>query len=1147
MNSASRRGRRSAIRYGRWLTWLIGGLLIIVFASYVALPIGLSWYLPELAQRYGIQLAVQKVRVAPFESRLRLLGVRIGTPGGTTTEWSSLETRVDLEALFAGRVVLGEIRMSEARVHAAESSQGAGGADMPARSAAFADELDVGVFTIESVELAKLSDLLGRPVAVERLRLDSLADLFRPEGTAVRAELSIGEGSARVDGRISYGASGWILDASVGAERVPVDGFSALFDVDRRWRGTLEGSGPVRVVHSPATDAFSATTGGRWRVNGLEAELSDALTVRAQIDGDGSAFIVLLGDVVDTLSVDAALSLRGLEMEVANAFEVEAPNVTLRIDASQALSARVSVEGTSPEVRVRAASGAFDAKADKVKAQLALLVANGTGIEVERLESSALAAGLHDGGSIAVSRLELEGMFFDSASNVLSAAAATARRMDWQDFDASQGSGTATGVTVRGIERSEEGALRFAQASAETVDGGDPGPALRMNDVVLESAEVSPSGKLTLGGLRASDSSLSNRESTLVLERVSLDGIGAGGGVVSVMAGRADVVDHTAAAGRAMVGKQAEIAGAVVSGESWGATHIRFGHLDLATGEASYAFRELALADTAGEGWAGNAREVRLGGIERWFGGNRVAGSDLSANSVMWDEDAASARDIGVVSVTLDLMGRYRWQARGGRLNGVDAGVSGDARADAVSLDALAMTVAEESIIGISSFESGGLTFDGKNRLHASNATAGRARIRVRADVSVDATGLRADALEWNGESLNARRGAAPLMSVRAAPVRASLDAVEFGPVRLGARGLLHLDALSAASFRGGVATESHLQWTAGESKLAGYRVRGSGETTLDVMETREVEVIVVGDDARLRADRFAVQGARLESSGDLTLADVLVDGATLGRPNDNRLSADAVRGGHVVLRDAGLAIGSLDLSGLETAIGMNEKGEWDLPLLPLGSGDAGVPYSVRIDEASIADPDAVVHLVDRTTDPNFSATVNIASATLRGFRSSATGSPAHFSIESTAEAFSSARVEGTLIPTLTGTDLDLNVEVQGLALPAFSPYVRLHLGQDLAAGQADATLALAVRSADLDGVVDFRPSGVEFRDVASPANRSVVGSALLSIEERNGAIELKAPFRGSVDDPGFDLDRLLVQALANSALAAAEGLEKIE
>ena len=1149
MNSASRRGRRSALRYGRWLTWLIGGPLLIVFASYVALPIGLSWYLPDLAAQYGIQLAVQRIRVEPFESRLRLLGVRIGFAGGPTTEFASIETRVDLEALFSGRIALGEFRMSGARLVRGESSDAAVFADTTARPADLADELGVRVFTVENVELADYSELLGRRVAIDHLRLESLADLFRPEGSAVQAELSIGEGSTRIDGRITSGASGWILDAAISSERVPLDGFSTLFDVDRRWRGTLDGSGPVRVVHSLATDAFSATTAGRWRVNGLEADLTDTVTVRAHVDGEGSAFIVLLGDVVDTLSVDAALSLRGLDVEVADTIEAAAAEVTLRVDASQALATRVWVEGTSPEVRVRGAGGAFDAKAGQVTARIALPVADGAGIEVDRLESGTLAARLRHGGSIAVSRLELEGMLFNSVRNVLSAATAAARRIDWKDFGESQGSGTATGITARGIQRSDEGVLRLTQVSVEAVDGAVPDPSLRMSDVVLESTEISPSGRLILGSLRATDSWLSHRESTVVLERVSLDGIerASRGGAVSVAAGRADVVDHTTAAGRAMVGKQAELAGAVVSGESWGMTHIRFGHIDLATGDASYAFRELALTDAAGEGWAGSARVVRLGAIERWFGGNRVVGKNLSASSVAWNDSAASAGEIGIGSLMLDLSGRYHWQVTGARLRGLDAGGSEKASADAASIETLTMSSAEEVVTGLSNVEFDGLTYNGEAVLHASSAIAGRARIHVRDNVSVDATGLRADAVEWNGESLAARRGVAPLMSVRAAPVRASLDTVEFDSARVGTSGVLRLDALSAASFRGGVATGSRLQWTAGRSKLTGYRAPGSGAATFDVAEVREIEVITVGDDARLRADRFAFGGARLEASGDIRVASTLVDGVALGRQNEDRLSADAIRGERVVLRDSGLEIGALDCSGLEATIGMNEEGEWDLPALPFPVGDAGAPYRVRIDEADTTDHGAVVHVVDRTTDPDFAARLDIANATLRGFGASATGEPARFSVAATSDTFSSARVEGTLSPTLTGTDLDLSAVVRGLTLPAFSPYVRLHLGQELVAGQADATLALVVRSSDLDGVVDFQPSGVQFRDVVSPANRSVVGSALALLEERNGAIELRASLRGGVDDPGFDVDRLLIHALGDSAVDAAEGLEIAE
>ena len=1159
MNRASRRGRRSALRYGRWLTWLITGPLLIVFATYVALPVGLAWYLPELAKRYGMHLSVQRVRVEPFASRLRLHGVRIGNAGDTGSEWASVEARVDLEALLSGRIVLDDVRMSEANLFDGGTWAGTVGADPEAMPGALVEELDVREFTIESVALAGISEALGRPVTIDRLRFESLAALFRPEGTAVHAELSIGEGRSRVDGRLTSNASSWILDAEIGAEAVPLDGFPALLGIDSRWRGGLEGSGPVRFVYSPADNALSAMTGGRWAVDRLEVGFGDSGTARARVDGEGTVFIVLLGDVLDTLSVDATLDLRGLGVEAAGGFEAEAAELSLQIDASQALATRMSIRGSSPEVRLRGREGAFDAKAGQIAAHIALSFADGAGIEVDRFESNTFAVHTQAGSSIDVNRLALERVVVDKDAFALSADSATARRMDWRDSATPQGAGTAAGITMRGLERSADGSLRLARVSADTVESGGVAPAIRMRDVVLDSTTLSPTGRLAFGGLHASDAWLTSRESTLVLERLSLAGIEreSGGGAVSVESGRAAIVDHTLAAGRAIVGKEVELAGARVLGESWEAARIRFSQLDLATGEASYAMSDFVLADSAGEGSAGSARQARLGRFERWFGGNRIVGEDLSVDSPSWSQGAGKARTIGFASLTMDVVGRRRWEVSGGRVAEVETEASGEARAGAASMDHLTLSAAGVSIIGMRDVELEGLTFNGPSTVQASSATAGRARFQVSADASVDTTGLSADALEWNGEMLVAERGGAPLMSVGAAPVRASLDAVEFTSARLGTKGLRQLESLSAASFRGGIAPGSPIQWTAGRSKVSGYRASSSGDATLDLMEMRDVELIAGANHARMRADRVSAGEARLESTGARTFASVVVDGATLESRNGSRVSVRALEGGRVALHDSGLEIGSLDLSGLDGTVGSTEQGEWNLPLLPLGGGGATSPFSVRIDEIRTADAESFIRVVDGTTDPDFTARIDIASATLRGFDSGSTGSPARFSVEGTAQAFASVQASGALIPTLTGIDLDLNVDIRGLSLAALSPYSRLHLGQDVAAGHADVTLELAVRSSDFDGVVDFSTDGLLLGDAATPVDRSVPGAepgdvpgaelepALALIEERRGAIELKARLRGSVDDPEFDIDRLLTRVLADSALSTAEQLRK--
>ena len=144
MNNEARRGRHTGLGYGRFVMWLVSGALLIMFTSYVALPLGLSWYLPQLAARHGIRLSLTQVRVEPFESRVRLHGVRIGTARDTATTWSSVEARVDLAALLSGRLVLDDLRMSEAKLQAGGKRTGAGAPDLAIAPATMPEEIDLG-------------------------------------------------------------------------------------------------------------------------------------------------------------------------------------------------------------------------------------------------------------------------------------------------------------------------------------------------------------------------------------------------------------------------------------------------------------------------------------------------------------------------------------------------------------------------------------------------------------------------------------------------------------------------------------------------------------------------------------------------------------------------------------------------------------------------------------------------------------------------------------------------------------------------------------------------------------------------------------------------------------------------------------------
>ena len=1138
--------------------WLVSGVLLIAFASYVALPFVLAWYLPQYAAQHGIHLDVGRVRVDPFSARLNFSGVRVATSGDSSIEWSNVEARVDLAELAAGRLVLDRFHLSEAKLHAGDAGMDGAGV-LPEMPPGLPQEVSVGELVIDDIELVTVSEALGHPATVDWLRISSLDGVFRPEGAEVEADLSIGKGRTRLHGRLNLEDTGWILNASeIVANDVPLDGLPTLLGADGPWRGRLDGTGPARLVYSPLNGALSATTGGRWAVKGLELGLAQVTVSGARADWNGAAFMMASGDAVNALSVDGEVGVHELRIEVGDLLDIEAAELMLRVDASQAPEPRLSMQGHAPAIRLRGKGGAFeavDALATNLVSQLALTVADDFGVEVDRLKSGALTVNLPAARSIDIAQIELDRVVVESDSNAVVAAAGTADRVDWRGFTGPRGTGTATRLAMRHFERHGNGEFRVASTSAEAVEDRTGDSVLRLREVVLGESRLSPEGTLTVGSVTVSDAWHAGETSTLVIERVALDAVErTGDGAIRIASGQAQLVDHARTGDRAIVGTGLDLAGGAVSGRAWEAKHIRLAEVDIETGDASYAMRELALNDATGEGERADARLATLGILELGAGGHRAVIEGVAADSPQWQGGAGGARAIEAASVALDTAGRHRWRSSGWRLTGVETNASGRATAEAASLDALAVDAATDSTTGAQRIELEALIIDGESGVRAASAFAERAYFRRGDGFGMDAAGLRADAIDWNDETLGAERGAALLMSLAAAPVRASFDTVAFSSARLGVDGLRGLATLTSGSGRGKV--EHLLEWSAGGLALDGYRAPVHGETTFDFVETRDVELVDEANRASLRFERAAARDTRIDASGATVLASAEVDGIALaGGDSDAGASLRALRASPLTVRDSALEIGALDFAGVESEFGLSASGDWEVPPLPIGAGDDRAPFRVRIREAGIAEPGSIMRFTDRTTQPAFTESVRVASAQLRGFDSEAIGVAARFSVDAAGDAFAALHAGGVVVPTLTGTDFDLNATIRGLSLRALSPYARLHLGRSVDGGYADSTIDATIRTSDLEAVADFTLSDVVLGKSGLAAGSSgldaddsaALDAALGSLADEQGRIELTVPLRGRLDAPGFDFDGLVTRALARTALESALQLPRTD
>ena len=1131
--------------------WFISGVLVLAFVSYVVLPFGLAWYVPQLAARYGVHFDVEQVRVDPFRSRLRLSGVRVATTGDAFMEWSSIETRVDLAELLSGRLALDDFHLSEATLRAAGGSAGVGRAPPVMAAAALPGDVSIGALVVGEVELATLSEALGRPVTIDWLRVSSIDDAFRPDGAEVEARIAVGAGRCELQGRLNLDAASWILDSRADANDVPLDGFPEVLGAGGSWRGRLDGSGPVRLVYSPVNGAFSATADGRWAVDGLEFGLDGTEVSAARADWSGAAFMVFSEGAVASLSVDAEVGLRDMDVDIGEALRIGADEIMLQVDASQASATRLSISGDSPEVRLSGKDGAFEgieAQATNLASLVALTFADGVGIEVDRLTAGTLATRLPAGRSVDAGQIALERAVVGLNENVVSVAAATAERLDWLGVSAPGQAGTATRLAVRGFEQRADGEFRLALGSAKVVEERIGDSDLRMRDVELDSTSLSPGGALAAGGVRVSEAWHMGGSSTLVLENLSLEGVERNEeGVISTASGRAGVVDHTLMGRSSVVGSGVELTGAGVAGDAWEVEHVRFGKMDVETGVTSYTLREFALVGAEGAGVHASARLARLGALEHGFGGSRILLKDLYALAPAWREGAGGAEAIEAASLNLDAVDGNRWRSRGWHLTGVEMAASGDASARTASLENLTLNANDDAMASAQGVELGGLTVGDGYTATSASASVGRMHYRAGGGQVVDVIGLRANALAWNRGSLNAERGAAPLMSVVAPPVSASFDTLEFASVVLGAGGVQRLDSLESGSSRGRV--EPGLEWSTRRLELGGYLASAPDETGLDFIEALDVEVRGGEDEVRLGAGRLSALDASIDSSGTMELASAQAhDVALRAAEGPASTSARMLQASRMTIGEAAMEIGSVEVSALDGTIGVTEQGDWELPVLPVGiGGSSPSSFRVRIDEARTSDSASVVGLVDRTTAPHFETSIDIASATLRGIDSAAIGAPAHFSVDAAAGIFTNLRADGVVVPTLTGNDVDLIAAIRGLSLPDLSPYSRLHLGRDIEDGHADVRLAFTVRTSDLEGTAEVAMREVALGGAGSPGASPGLGAALASLEDEQGAIMLKAPLRGELDSPDFDFDGLLIRSFASAALDAAAALPKAE
>ncbi|MCB9723629.1 MAG: DUF748 domain-containing protein [Spirochaetaceae bacterium] len=386
-------------------------------------------------------------------------------------------------------------------------------------------------------------------------------------------------------------------------------------------------------------------------------------------------------------------------------------------------------------------------------------------------------------------------------------------------------------------------------------------------------------------------------------------------------------------------------------------------------------------------------------------------------------------------------------------------------------------------------------------------------------------------------------------------------DRVPARPVALG----LSQIGLRIDGFEQGPETRTEIELALEAQVGEGGRIEASGPLRLAPLETelgvRVSDVDLAPFEAYLEpAMRVELSKGRFGSELTLRIVEDATNAATdvfaKGRLQvDDLLALDRAGGARFVswkrvrvekfdLAPASLAIGEVGLEGVRARIAIDAEGRSNLDAIFAGEGDDGAsrapetagptasatgrPFALRIDRVVL--DDVAGRFSDRSAD--FALSVDALGGTIEGLASDP-AARATLALAGRIDEVAPIEVKGQLNPLAAKTFTDVDVIVRGVSMPPFSPYSGRYVGYRVDRGKLDLDLAYHVEDRKLEGENRIALRRFAFGDAveSETATTLPVPLAIALMRDPSGDIEIGLPIRGDLDDPGFDLLKLLAQA----------------
>jgi outer membrane protein OmpA-like peptidoglycan-associated protein len=359
----------------------------------------------------------------------------------------------------------------------------------------------------------------------------------------------------------------------------------------------------------------------------------------------------------------------------------------------------------------------------------------------------------------------------------------------------------------------------------------------------------------------------------------------------------------------------------------------------------------------------------------------------------------------------------------------------------------------------------------------------------------------------------------------------------------------------------------------------AGPAVTASSSIALErlrlVAEQRKFQLL---DVAALR-----VSGLQVDAPDQLAIDTVQLDELYLGESVNPDPNSSTQRGAslHIVQTRLSepryanrlLSIDSIEYDGYHAQLHRNKDGEWAIvrfldviQSIAQGSEPAGEnavqasaegAATTAQNDASAAPPlqlaikriaagkDSKLGFLDESVKPVFKTELNFEQLKIENIDSRRPEQPTSLVLESKMGKYTRVALQGDLQPFLQPPGLNLKGSIGAMDLPQLSSYTRDSLGLLLNSGTLDADLAMQTQADTLDGKATLKLHQLQVKSV--PGENTLqskipvpLDTALDTLRDKNNTIKLEIPVAGNINDPKFNVNDAISQALAKGVQKGA-------